>query len=91
MEDLNGDLLPDLITGKRYFAHNGKDPGGNDPAVIYWFELQIDTHGRPTWVSHLIDETSGVGVQVVLYDLNQDRKKDIIVSNKNGVFYFERL
>ena len=28
MADVNGDGFPDLVSGKRYFAHNGKDPGG---------------------------------------------------------------
>ncbi len=37
-EDINGNGHPDLITGKRYFAHNGKDPGAYEPAVLYWFE-----------------------------------------------------
>ena len=36
--DLNGDGIKDIITGKRYWAHNSKDPGGKDPAVLYWFE-----------------------------------------------------
>ena len=81
----------DLITGKRYFAHNGKDPGGKDPAVLYWFEFQKDTHAGPTWIPHLIDENSGVGVQVVINDINQDNKKDIVISNKKGVFFFEQL
>ena len=40
MEDLNGDGYPDLVTGKRYFAHNGKDPGEFEPAVLYWFEFK---------------------------------------------------
>lgn len=91
LEDINGDQLPDLITGKRYFAHNGKDPGGKDPAVLYWFEFQKDTHAGPTWIPHLIDENSGVGVQVVINDINQDNKKDIVISNKKGVFFFEQL
>ena len=29
--DINGDGSKDLITGKRFFAHNGKDPGANEP------------------------------------------------------------
>lgn len=89
LEDLNGDDLPDLITGKRYFAHNGKDPGGHDPAVLYWFELNRNDQGRPQWKRHLIDDDSGVGVQVVVHDMNGDDKKDIVVSNKKGVIYFE--
>jgi FG-GAP-like repeat len=28
MVDLNGDGRPDFVTGKRYMAHNGTDPGG---------------------------------------------------------------
>lgn len=36
VEDINGDGHPDMITGKRYFAHNGKDPGAFEPAVLYW-------------------------------------------------------
>jgi len=91
LEDLNGDHLPDLITGKRFFAHNGKDPGGHDPAVLYWFEFQKDTHAGPIWIPHLIDDNSGVGVQVVIHDINQDNKKDIVISNKKGVFFFEQL
>jgi len=90
-EDINGDQQPDLITGKRYFAHNGKDPGGKDPAVLYWYEFQKDTQAGPTWIPHLIDDNSGVGVQVVIHDINQDNKKDIVISNKKGVFFFEQL
>jgi hypothetical protein len=27
--DLNGDGIPDLVTGKRFFAHNGNDPASS--------------------------------------------------------------
>lgn len=86
--DMNDDGLPDLVTGKRFFAHQGKDPGGLEPAVIYWFELQRDDQKKPRWIPHLIDDNSGVGLQVVIEDLNDDGKPDIINSNKKGVIYF---
>ena len=35
--DIDGDGIKDIVTGKRYYAHNGRDPGAHDPAVIYWF------------------------------------------------------
>ena len=35
--DADGDL--DLVTGKRFMAHNGGDPGGNEPPGVYWYEL----------------------------------------------------
>src|SRR5690606_40740130 len=47
--DLNGDNEPDFITGKRYFAHQGKGPGGMEPAVLYWFELTHDADNQPSW------------------------------------------
>jgi hypothetical protein len=40
LADINGDGHPDLVTGKRYFAHNGHDPGAREPAVLYWFEFK---------------------------------------------------
>lgn len=88
LADLNRDGLPDLITGKRFYAHNGKDPGGKDEAVLYWFELKQDAQGQPTWIPHQIDDNSGVGLQVLVEDLNGDGKLDIVSANKKGVHYF---
>ncbi len=89
MTDVNGDGFPDLVTGKRYFAHNGKDPGAFEPAVLYWFELKP---GRPpVWIPHLIDSNSGVGLLPVVTDINQDGLPDIITANKKGVYIFERV
>ncbi len=90
LEDINRDGLPDLVTGKRFFSHQGKGPGGLEPAVVYWFEQLRDGRQRPVWVKHLIDDTSGVGIQFVVEDMNKDGKLDIVISNKNGVFYFEQ-
>lgn len=89
LEDLNDDGLPDMITGKRFFAHNGKDPGGLEPAVLYWFELKRDEQNNPEWIPHLIDDQSGVGLQVVVQDIIGDDKKDILIANKKGVILFE--
>lgn len=90
LRDINGDDLPDLVTGKRYFAHNGKDPGGLEPPVLYWFELARE-NGQVKWVPHQIDNSSGVGVELVVEDITDDSYPDIIVSNKKGVFLFEQV
>jgi len=39
MADLNGDGRPELIVGKRYMAHNGRDPGEREPLGVYWYEF----------------------------------------------------
>src|SRR5437879_5031871 len=46
MVDLNGDGRPDFITGKRYMAHNGSDPGEREPLGIYWYEYGPTKDGR---------------------------------------------
>jgi FG-GAP-like repeat len=89
MTDMNGDGFPDLVTGKRYFAHNGRDPGAFEPAVLYWFELKPGI--PPLWIPHKIDDNSGIGLLPVVTDINQDGLPDIITSNKKGVFIFEQV
>ena len=87
--DVDEDGDPDLITGKRYFAHNGKDPGGTEPAVLYWLEYERGADGH-SWIPHRIDSTSGIGVEFEYEHVIGDERPDIVTANKHGVFVFER-
>ena len=82
--------MPDLVTGKRFYAHQGHDPGGKEPAVLYWFEFSR-AGGKPTWTPHQIDDDSGIGTQFTVADVNGDGKLDIVTSNKKGTFVFENV
>lgn len=87
MADLNGDGRKEYITGKRFLAHHGRDPGDADAPILLWFEF---TPGKaPYWKEHLIDNDSGVGLNIVARDMNKDKKIDLVVANKNGVYLFE--
>lgn len=86
IKDINGDGNIDFVTGKRYFAHNGNDPGEFEPAVIYWFEYKPGKN--PSWVRHNIDSDSGVGLHVTVEDINNDDLPDIVTGNKKGVRIF---
>jgi len=86
--DINDDGVKDLVTGKRYFAHMGKDPGEYEPAVLYWFELHRPQNGKVEFIMHIIDNDSGVGTQFEVIDINGDGKPDIVTSNKKGVHVF---
>ena len=90
LADINGDGLMDFVTGKRWWAHGGRDPGGDQPAVFCWFELQR-TGGRAIWIRHQFDHDSGPGTQFEVADVNGDGLLDIVTSNKKGVHYFEQV
>jgi len=84
--DINGDGQRDLITGKRYYAHQGKDPGGKEPVVMYWYEVQ-KRQGKPKFIPHEIKagRETGIGTQFLVTDMNGDNRPDIVLSNKKGV------
>lgn len=85
--DVNGDGQNDLVTGKRYFAHNGNDPGGKEPVVMYWYEIQRQAGRLPRFLRHEIiaGRDTGIGTQFAVEDMNGDGRIDIVLSNKKGV------
>ncbi|MCU0959882.1 MAG: VCBS repeat-containing protein [Pirellulaceae bacterium] len=90
LADINRDGLMDFVTGKRFWAHNGHDPGSFEPAVLCWYELQR-AEGQLRWIKHRIHHDSGVGLHFRIVDLNGDGLLDIVTSNKKGVYCFEQL
>ena len=86
--DIDGDGIKDIVTGKCFYAHNGRDPGADQPAVLYWFRTTRHKDGTTELIPYQIDDNSGVGRQISTGDLNGDGKMDIVVGNKKGVFAF---
>lgn len=85
--DIDQDGLPDLVTGKRWWAHAESDPGWEMPAVMVWLRLTRE-NGRPVWTQHRFDDDSGVGTQFEVADINADGMPDVACSNKKGVHIF---
>lgn len=96
MTDINGDQLPDIVCGKRWWAHapapdgSGGDPGGHDPAVFYWFELKRDRN-TAVFGPHVFDHDSGPGTQFEVADVSGDKLPDVIASSKKGVHLFTQV
>lgn len=90
LADINGDGLADFVAGKRWWAHAAGDPGVDEPAVFYWFELSRE-NGRPVWTPHQFDHDSGPGTQFEVADVNGDGLLDVVSSSKKGIHVFKQV
>ena len=87
-EDLDGDGTHELITGKRYRAHNGNDPGGSDELGLYYFRWNGENFSKQIIDYGSYGEGKGTGVYFSVADLNDDGRKDVIVAGKDGLSVF---
>lgn len=85
-EDIDNDGAPELITGKRYFAHSGNDPGAQDPVVIHYYDFNREglTFRKHPISSAPAGEGPGTGLQIRLADLDGNGWKDVVVAGKSG-------
>lgn len=86
--DIDGDGRPELVTGKRYRAHCGHDPGEYDEIGIYYFKWtgesfakQVISHGPP-------GEGVGCGIHFCLADLRGTGRLDLVAPGKDGLYVF---
>ena len=86
--DMDGDGMKDIVTGKRYWAHNTTgDPEPMGQAVLYAF-LQKRGAGGTTFKPMLLDTAAGSGCRLEAVDMNGDGYPDIAVSSKKGTNIF---
>ncbi len=84
LADLDADGTPELITGKRVEAHNGKDPGGEMPPCLYYYRFDRESK---SFARYAIEEGHvGTGLQIRTADLNADGRIDIAVAGKSGTY-----
>ena len=82
LADIDGDGADELITGKRVRAHNGKDPGADDPPQIVYFDLDALDDGPRVIERGRV----GIGLKIESADLDADGDIDLVVNGKGGLF-----
>lgn len=86
LADLDGDGVEELVTGKCVYAHNGRDPGAEDPAVLYYYRWN---DAASSFTRHTIagpGENIGLGRQPAMADLNGDGRIDIVAPGRFGLW-----
>jgi hypothetical protein len=90
--DMDGDGIPDLVVGKRYWAHQDSytDPDPYGPAVLYVYHTVRNPKapGGAEFVPELVHNRSGVGSHVQVIDVNKDGMNDIVMGTTRGTFVF---
>ncbi len=88
--DFDKDGRMDFVTGKRFYAHNGHDPGANDPALTVIFHNRKDRTGV-RWEPEVIARDCGVGCQVIAVNPDGDGTPEILVGSKKGVSVLSKM
>ena len=86
--DLDRDGKLDIVTGKRYLAHD-VDPGAYEPLGLYWYRL----NPGGTYTKHVLDfgTQTGAGMQTPVLDIDGDGDLDLVAPGKSGLFLFEQV
>jgi HEAT repeat protein len=90
MVDLDNDGRDELLTGKRYHAHNGHDPGGNDPRCVYYYDFDATAK---KWTRRTVHEggSVGFGINTAVADMDGDGDIDIVTPGKSGLYLLENV
>lgn len=89
--DLDGDQQPELVTGKRWRAHDSKDAGAHDEIGLYYYQWNGESFTKQVIAFGPLGIGKGTGNYFSVADVDKSGTPDIIVGGKDGlvVFYNE--
>ena len=84
LADIDQDGVNELITGKRFMAHNGSDPDEQGRLCVYYYDYQPGP--TPSFQRFAVDESGeyGAGLNTVAVDVDGDGDVDLVTTGKWG-------
>ena len=89
--DIDNDGECELVTGKRYRAHCGGDPGAGDDIGIYYFKWDGESFSKQIISWGPTREATGCGIHFAMADLNGNGWLDLVAPGKDGLYLFENM
>jgi hypothetical protein len=87
--DLDGDGACELVTGKRYRAHCGNDPGAYDDVGIYYYKWNGESFSKQVITYGPARVSTGCGIAFALADLTGNGLLDLVAPGKDGLYLFK--
>lgn len=90
LADLDNDGHEELIAGKRYLGHEGRDVGEFDPMVMLAYRFDAD---RRTWRRSILDwgTRAGCDLDPEAVDLDADGDVDLLCPTRGGLCWLENF
>ena len=86
--DMDGDGECELVTGCRYRAHCGHDPGSGDDYGIYYFKWNGESFAKQIIEYGSARESTGLGIFFDTADLTGNGLPDLLAPGKDGLYVF---
>jgi hypothetical protein len=86
--DIDGDGECELVTGKRYRAHCGRDPGAHDDIGLYYFKWNGESFSKQVIDYGPARVGKGCGIMFAVADLRGTGRLDIVAPGKDGLYVF---
>jgi hypothetical protein len=86
--DIDGDGACELVTGKRYRAHDDHDQGAADDLGLYYFKWNGESFSKQVIAYGPPGAGAGCGIHFAVADLRGSGRLDIVAPGKDGLKVF---